>query len=585
MILTAPVQNPDTLSSQLRGFCLTNPERALELCHELEQDAALEMQAFTSICRTISLETLEQFEAAQVAAQQTQKLLGRMPRDWRWANLELQRGWILFNRGLHHQALEYFLHMRVGAQERQDALIEATALNRIGQVYDVINDYPKALEALLQALPLHRKEGNLRGEADAQELLGIVFDNNGEEARALEHFQEAVRLVLLTDDRKFSANCLKNLGESLADAKRFDEALEHVQRSWEICQDLASDDEIGEAHLSFGRIYHLQGQNQKALTHFELALHLLEPISRSERIINIRLDLAQAHLSSGMIGPRTLELLEHGLQDSIAGETKGFEVHAHELLGKYFEQIGNPTRALEHHKRLRTLEKEISDEQISGRFQNLSVQFGLEQAQEHASKERQQREALELANLENLRLLHELQEKSLQLEQLAMRDGLTGLFNRRYIEAHLDREYARATRLEQSLCVAIIDIDHFKTINDTFSHQIGDEVLRCMADIFMAHSRASDQVARFGGEEFVLVLPDTPLELAIKTCERLRAAIERFAWTSIHPALRVTVSVGLSNNAGTQQPKGILHRADLYLYEAKHMGRNRVAALTETEAT
>ena len=474
--------------------------------------------------------------------------------------------------------------MRIEAQERQDALIEATALNRIGQMYDVINDYPKALEALLQALPLHRKQGNLRGEADAQELLGVVLDNNGEQARALEHFQEAVRLVLQTDDRKFSAICLKNLGESLADAKRFDEALEQVQRSWEMCQDPASDNEIGEAHLSFGRIYRLQGQDQKALTHFELALSLLEPISSSERLINIRLDLAQAHLSSGMIGQRTLELLERGLNESIAGETKCFEVYAHELMGEYFERSGNLIRALEHHKRLRTLEKEISDAKISGRFQNLSVQYGLEQAQERAHQERQQREALELANLENLRLLHELQEKSNQLEQLAMRDGLTGLFNRRYIEAHLDREFARADRLEQSLCVAVIDIDHFKTINDRFSHAVGDEVLRRMAEIFVTHIRSSDQIARFGGEEFVLVLPDTPLELAAKVCERLRAAIEGFAWTSIHSALRVTASVGLSNNAGTQQPKGMLHRADLYLYEAKHMGRNRVVAQTETEA-
>ena len=587
-MLNTPLKNTTKNTTaqfqQLRKLCLRNPEQALELCRELETETDPEKRILISTCRTISLETLGQTAAAEMAQADTRNLLDRMLRDWKWADLTLNRGWILFEQGLHQQALAFFLQAQTQAQAQQETLLEATAWTRIGHMYDVIDDYPKALEAGMKSLALQRLVGNLRGEADAHQIIAIVLDNNGEQAQALEHFQESVRLILQTDNLSFTINCLQNLAESLADAKRYDQAFQTAQQALELAERLQDSNGIGEVHLSLGRIHAILENHSKAVEHLEQSLKIMESDARLERITNIKLDLAQAHLRNNHFGTQTLDLLEQSLRDSIEGQTKSFETIAHELLSEYHERSGNPTLALEHHKHLRRLETELSDAQIKGQYQSLSVQHGLEQAQEHANKERQQRQALELANLENLRLLHELQAKSLQLEQLAMRDGLTGLFNRRYIEAHLDREYARASRLEQSLCVAIIDIDHFKTINDSFSHAVGDEVLRRMADIFVTHVRVGDQIARFGGEEFVLVLPDMPLELAVKTCERLRAAIEGFAWSCIHSALRVTVSVGLSNNAGTQQPKGMLHRADLYLYEAKHMGRNRIAALTRTEA-
>ena len=209
---------------------------------------------------------------------------------------------------------------------------------------------------------------------------------------------------------------------------------------------------------------------------------------------------------------------------------------------------------------------------------------------ELANPERQQ---LEQIKLENARLHHELQAKTEQLETLAMHDQQTGLFNRRYIETHLDREYARARRLEKTLCVALISIDHFKTISETGSSDTGssdtgssntaEEVLRTIATLFKNHARASEQLARFNTDEFILVIPDATLEQTQIASERLRAAIEAFDWTDIHPELKVTLSIGLSDDAFTSHPDEMLKQADARLQQAKRAGCNRVCSILDLQ--
>jgi diguanylate cyclase (GGDEF)-like protein len=145
------------------------------------------------------------------------------------------------------------------------------------------------------------------------------------------------------------------------------------------------------------------------------------------------------------------------------------------------------------------------------------------------------------------------------------------------LNLQLEQEFKRAKRYGNPLSVVMCDIDHFKKINDTYSHQVGDEVLKTLGRIFKAYSRSVDTVARFGGEEFVLVLPETPLEKAVTLCEKLRAAVEHYTWSEIHKELSVTISFGVSDNVRLSAYEKILAEADEKLYEAKRGGRNRVA--------
>jgi len=183
------------------------------------------------------------------------------------------------------------------------------------------------------------------------------------------------------------------------------------------------------------------------------------------------------------------------------------------------------------------------------------------------------------AYLTDLRIRHQADAKNAalleQLERQAMSDALTGLPNRRAFELEAGRIEARARRSGQPITVGIADIDHFKRVNDQYGHPAGDEVLNAISAVLSQAARASDFVARIGGEEFGMLFPDARPETALAVAERMRRAVEEFTiHTSAGLALNITISIGLA--AFDSSLSEALSQADKALYAAKHNGRNRV---------
>ncbi len=179
------------------------------------------------------------------------------------------------------------------------------------------------------------------------------------------------------------------------------------------------------------------------------------------------------------------------------------------------------------------------------------------------------------------RFTERLRDNVMQSMELAVTDPLTALYNRRYMESHAGSLVARALEREKPLSMLILDIDHFKSVNDTHGHEAGDEVLREFADRLRGCVRGVDLACRLGGEEFVVVMPDTDIGVASRVAERIRRRIagEPFAIGRGARSIEVTISVGLSALAGAEDtPALILKRADEALYRAKHSGRNRVVS-------
>ncbi|MBV8800427.1 MAG: PleD family two-component system response regulator [Alphaproteobacteria bacterium] len=175
---------------------------------------------------------------------------------------------------------------------------------------------------------------------------------------------------------------------------------------------------------------------------------------------------------------------------------------------------------------------------------------------------------------------HLRQNMQLSIE-MAITDQLTGLHNRRYMARHLDTLIANAEKSAKPLAFLIMDIDHFKSVNDTYGHDIGDEVLREFASRIAANVRGIDLACRYGGEEFVVVMPDTDVEFAAAVAERLRRSVEATPVPiSRDPGrLNITISIGIAGSAGAgDSSEQLLHRADQALYRAKREGRNRVIA-------
>jgi diguanylate cyclase (GGDEF)-like protein len=183
------------------------------------------------------------------------------------------------------------------------------------------------------------------------------------------------------------------------------------------------------------------------------------------------------------------------------------------------------------------------------------------------------------AGLRIVQLQKALLASNRQLEELSRTDALTGLRNRRSFDEELAMRFEYALRYGRPLTLVMIDIDHFKEVNDAFGHPVGDAVLQKVAEVLKRTTRRSDVVARFGGEEFAVLLPETPMREALQFAEKIRAAV---AAEDLGPGMppRITISAGVA--AISQSPEDLVAAADAALYRAKRSGRNRVEGAPPT---
>ncbi len=163
-----------------------------------------------------------------------------------------------------------------------------------------------------------------------------------------------------------------------------------------------------------------------------------------------------------------------------------------------------------------------------------------------------------------------------EIYRLTILDGLTGVHNKRFFLEFLDRELARARRHGRPLSLALLDLDHFKTINDTHGHLVGDTTLKRVAHLIRERVRQDELLARYGGEEFAVVLPETDLEGAVIFAEMIRRQIEKYSFTFDGQDISVTVSVGVATMGPDDDAAALIGEADNRLYEAKNTGRNCV---------
>lgn len=185
----------------------------------------------------------------------------------------------------------------------------------------------------------------------------------------------------------------------------------------------------------------------------------------------------------------------------------------------------------------------------------------------------------EFRQAENLKTVtKEMSARSESLEHAALTDGLTGMQNRRYFDDALAEYLAEFARIQKPLGMMILDLDHFKNVNDTHGHDVGDEVLRAVALCLQEFTRYHDIVARLGGEEFVIVAPNLSQENIVRLADRIRVAVSQLRIRSGKVTLKVTMSIGVAIWDGQESGEDFYRRADKMLYAAKRDGRNKVCA-------
>ncbi|WP_276957531.1 GGDEF domain-containing protein [Allomeiothermus silvanus] len=433
----------------------------------------------------------------------------------------------------------------------------------------------------MENLQIYQGMADLKGQANTLNSIGIIYSKNGQPEEGLEYYRQSHALARQLGEQRLVYITLSNMGINLKNLGRYSEAEAVLLEALELVspqQHLPRGSMLSNLALVYerqGRTEEAERLHRQSLEHFRSGKY---PAGETEALLGLgRLYLRLGELEEA----RSLLHQALALAERTGQTPKQFE--ARQDLAEVYKRQGALALALEHLEAAHRLERQVYNENSDRKLKNLQISFQIEQVRREAELERRKNAELAQAYAE-LKELHEAlrqadQQKNLllqQLERLSLEDALTGLYNRRYLDGRLAEEFIRARRYQHPLSVAIADLDNFKQINDKLSHAVGDEALRTVARLLRQCCRETDLVARYGGEEFALVLLEASEEQARSICEKIRSAIAEYPWSTVHPELKVTVSIGLCSDLGLESHQHMLAEADRNLYRAKHLGKNRV---------
>jgi diguanylate cyclase len=491
---------------------------------------------------------------------------------------------VAHHQGAHSRAAAHAASALALCQGLEDPWLQARSRIASARVSWGIGDNDQALVDLEAAMPAVGQCRDAEVAFDALNLLGIVYGELGNDEAALSWHQRALALAEQSGEARMRAIARANLadraleqGEALLAKNQSEAARDALQRSLTLSEEALAISQpalmlrIQAVALSNqGAALALLGRAAEALQAFQQEQELGAAIGDRHGAVQRARYLAQMFRATGELA-RARELAAEGLQIGEALGAKSLLIPLYELASGLAEQQGDFADALALYKRFHALRSELALDGAQQRARVLGVRLETERALAEAASAKLHAQALRQTN-------EELTQRAEALGRDALEDALTGLANRRCLDAYLSLRHEAARRAGGALCVALIDLDHFKQINDVYSHDIGDQVLRQLSLLLQAQCRSQDLAARYGGEEFLIALDGVGLNAAGAICERLRGAIEAHDWQAIAPGLRVSASLGLCDIAEYPVLGDGMKQADALLYRAKQAGRNRVSA-------
>lgn len=406
----------------------------------------------------------------------------------------------------------------------------AKAYAAIGRLYFLLGDYTQALVYLNKSLELNTFLNNTAGLAESNQYLADVYLGLDDLNRALIFSKSAIKFCSTGTEAYQKAACYNTLGDVLLKINRLASADRQFQQAVQI------GDTISNPYLKINGLYRSglilmnQNRNEDAVVYFLDGLSLATKYKTRSMLKCLNLALAQAH--------------KHN--------------HSYKL-------------AAEHYESFCLLNQQKNSMGITNQLRNLETSFKIESY-----------------SLRNLQLKEEIQQRSktqAELEVLATTDPLTGLYNRRHFFTLAEHWCDHASEVPIQISAMMIDIDHFKNVNDKFGHPAGDYVLERITNTIQSSLRTDDILCRYGGEEFGLLLPNTSLHSANQVAERIRKTVADLEINYQDEVIRVTISIGIADleNSPKHSVMGLLGHADQALYTAKHKGRNCTAVFSDSQ--
>jgi len=459
----------------------------------------------------------------------------------------------------------------------------AKVLRALGHLHDALGDFPTALDHLFRALALDERTADDGSRAATLRTIGLVHARAGDRATSLDYYRQSLALASATQYPAERARTLNLLGVALNDVGKIDDALSALDEALGIFARLGLHLDRADALDNLGLAQERGGQLDVAEATLREALAASEAVGYAAGLANARLALGRLCTRSRRYD-EARSLLEGALALSQRTGLRPVAAQCHEALAEHHESRGDYAAALTHYRRFHKVERDVLSESAGSKLRAMQIHHEVEAARREAEIMRERQNALARANADLEALNASLAEANVlrialvdQLERQTYEDALTGLANRRRLDLRLSESFALVQRHARPLALAVADLDHFKRVNDEHSHAVGDAVLRTLAQLLTGQVRQTDLVARYGGEEFVLVLSETDADAARVVCEKVRTAVEQYAWSSLAPGLALTVSIGYCADTTLQSAERMLAEADAELYAAKAAGRNRVS--------
>ena len=593
--LTEPPARVEVLNGLAWELRYTDTKRALELSEEAHALARkLGDQrglAYSLRNQGFCLFRLSDYDAALTHAREALNLFEALDDARGLESTFSTLGAVYIMTGELTTALTCFLRARRLCETLGDKAREVAVFNNIGAVHFYLGDYQSALAYHLRTLKTledRHSTGDPLSRSRSLNNVGFTLYKLGDFKEALRYLLEALELLETLEDEHAKASTLNNIGLVHYALGDFERAQTYHQKSLALREAIGDRQGVGESLGNLGTVY-AGLEHPQAEAYFLKSLDIKRDVGDNKSLSETLLALGEWLTRRGEFEEARARLEEALIVAGSVG-AKGDRYRAHQAFAELCKRAGDLGEALEHFERYCALKDEVFNETSASKMAGLRITF---------EAERKEREgATRLKNIELSRANAELEaltaslrkadrEKSellVRLEKQAREDPLTGLYNRRHFVERFEAEWVRSKRFRTPLSVALLDIDHFKSVNDTFSHGVGDKVLRVLARLLRDNTRKVDVVARYGGEEFVLLFPETDAAGARAACESVRRAVQTHLWATLHPDLGVTVSVGVASLAEAQlfQDKGhveyekLLSLADKKLYDAKQGGRNRV---------
>jgi diguanylate cyclase (GGDEF)-like protein len=558
-------------------------------------DPAQRIRVLTSLCWAHM--TLSQYDQAVARGEEALGVADRQgDASARGEALNLL-GSIAQRRGDPVRALDHFTHALEAVGENGSPSVRAMALNNLGFVYATdLADYDHGLDRHLKALEIRERLGDEGDVALSLNNIGIVYSRLRQTDRALEYFERALALRRKVGPAGRLAATLNNIGDAHFERGEPEKAIAAHQEALEIRKRIGDRSAETLSHRSLAAVYMSLGRLADAHRELDEGLVLSDAVGDKGLAAQVRLGLAQLDRQSGQPA-RAVTRAQEALAIARDASARELQRRAYEELAADLEAAGKPAEALAAYRSFKQLSDEIFDEGTARKVASLDQRYQIEKREREMERlvntRSRQRDlaaaAFVLLALGGLAIYLRRTFTARVAERLSVTDLLTGLKNRRYVHqtigadvaASLRRHRAGGAPADADLVFFVVDVDGFKAVNDAHGHAAGDLVLAGISRLLEAASRQSDVVARWGGEEFLVLARFTDRAQAPGQAERLRRSVEegRFALEDGR-SIQVTCSVGFAafpfaraqpDALGWEQVVAV---ADHGTYMAKARGRN-----------